>query len=248
MKILIANPGYTPGYVSAFAQAKAIQRHPEWEVHFYELSASLLTWNFNSAWATALNLKESHGLTHFLLIHADVRPKGEDWLDVMLAEMERMQADVMSAIIPIKDQRGLTSTALDTDPWRPLRLTQRQVLTEFPETWTADELLFNTGLLLVDLRKPWVEQVCFTMRDQIVRDDDGQWRAYVQPEDWHFSRQCRALGVRAYVTRKVVVEHFGTGCWSSGQVWGEPVDQVNGALVREKYDVAQIGAQHGKDE
>lgn len=234
MNLLIANPSYNASVQNLRAQLAAYASRPGWVLHNFELASSLLTWCFNSAWATALNLKEKEGLTHFLLWHADIRPQGDDWLDRFIAEMERTDADVLSAIVPIKDQRGLTSTAIDTDPWRPMRITQTQAQRELPETWTAPWLLFNTGLMLVDFRKPWVYDTCFTMRDQIVRDENGNWTAMVEPEDWHFSRQCQRLSVKAYVTRKVTVDHFGTGCWSSDKVWGEATDQQNGALVANK--------------
>ncbi len=233
MNLLIANPSYNASVQNLRAQLAAYAASPGRTIHSFELASSLLTWCFNSAWATALNLKEQEGLTHFLLWHADIRPRGDDWLDRFVAEMEATEADVLSAIVPIKDQRGLTSTAADTDPWRPIRITQRQAH-DLPETWTAPWLLFNTGLMLVDFRKPWVYDVCFTMNDRIVRDERGMWTAMVEPEDWHFSRQCRQLGVRALVTRKIVVDHFGTGCWGSDKVWGEEVDQQNGSLVANK--------------
>src|SRR6266545_2294887 len=168
MKILIANPSYSPGFVSGIAQLVATRKHPDWELHFFEPVASLLTLNFNCAWTEALNLRASHGLTHFLLVHADVRPRDENWLDTMIAEMNDCQADILSVIIPIKGEEGLTSTAIDSDEWCPARITMNQVRSELPDTWTADNLLFNTGLMLVDFRKSWVEKVCFRIRDKIL--------------------------------------------------------------------------------
>src|ERR1051325_974521 len=209
MKLYIANPSYTPGYVSGAIQHVALERHPDWSVIIAQQTASLLTFNFNCCWADALNLRDEGKVDHFLMIHSDVRPVEKTWLDDLIAEKEKFGADVMSVIIPLKSQEGWTSTALDTHKWSPTRFTMRQVL-KMSETWTAVTLLFNTGLMLVDMRKPWVEQICFTVNDRIEKRN-GKWIADVESEDWNFSRQCRALGVKAYVTRKVAVDHFGMG-------------------------------------
>lgn len=236
MNLFIANPSYQGGTQNVRAQLAAHSQRDGRTIHHFEIASSLLTWSFNTAWATALNLKEQAGLTHFLLWHSDIAPRGDDWLDCFIAEMNMTKAQVLSAIIPIKDQRGLTSTAADTDEWRPIRLTQRQTHEILPETWTAPWLLFNTGLMLVDFRDDWVYSVRFHMRDRIVRDENGKWTAMVEPEDWHFSRQCRGLGVRCYVTRKVVVNHWGVGVWSSDQVWGDTIDGQNASLVAEQLN------------
>lgn len=239
-KLLIANPSYSPGSVSRIPQIWAWLGADGIEIHDFEIAASLLTWSFNTAWAYMLNLKESDGLTHFLMIHADVKPKQRDWLKILFKEMETMEADIVSAIIPIKDQRGLTSTAFDTDPWRPLRVTQKQSIEQLPVTWTHPKLLFNTGLWLADIRKPWVYDVCFHMEDRIRRDENGKWVAEVQPEDWHFSRQCHALGVKCFATRAVELDHLGQASFPSTGVWGEPVDNQNAATMARNLESGQL--------
>jgi hypothetical protein len=225
VKLLIAHPTYgSSGSVSMMAQLLLNQRHPDWNISHLEIGASCLAWCFNQAWCMALNLRAIGEITHFLLIHSDVRPRDATWFDTLLGEMVEHRADVMSAIIPIKNEEGLTSTALDTDPWQPMRLTQKQIH-KYPRTWSAPELLFNTGLLLIDMSGDWVEKAFFTINDKIERDEKtGLWKAYVQPEDWNFSRQCRALGVRAFVTRAVTVDHYGTSHWPSDRIWGKDAD------------------------
>ena len=226
--IFIANPGYGVGTQNLPAQLAAYRGGNDARTcHHFEITGSLLTWCFNTAWATALNLKETVGLTHFLLWHADVRPVGQDWLDVLLSEMKASGADVLSAIIPIKDSRGLTSTARDSDPWQPIRVTQHEAQRILPQTWTSDDVLLNTGLMLVDFTKDWVYKVKFTMQDQIVRRPDGKWTALIEPEDWNFSRQCHRFGLKLVATRAVVVEHFGQGCWRSDAAWGAEIDTQN---------------------
>ena len=75
---------------------------------------SLLASGFNSLWCTALK----RGVTHFAMLHADIRPD-RNWLDVMLAELQRTGADLVSVVTPIKDARGLTSTGIGHPeiPW-----------------------------------------------------------------------------------------------------------------------------------
>lgn len=156
-----------------------------------ENSCSLLARGFNELWTAALNLVPRP--THFCLIHADVLPE-RPFFDRFLVEQAAVGADVLSVVIPIKNGDGVTSTALETkDPWRPNRLSLTEVFAR-PETWTESGLLVNTGLLLVDFSKPWVESICFTIRDRIERTSAGRFVPLVEPEDWSFSRQARALG------------------------------------------------------
>ena len=223
MKLLIANPTYTPGYASGAEQTVALAKHPDWQVQFYSSAMSLLTLNFNNAWCEALN----NHVDYFLMIHADIRPVDPYWLDILFAEMAKHQADVLSVIIPIKHQDGVTSTAIDNDPWRPTRCTMTGIWETKPETWTHPKLLFNTGMMLVDFRKPWVERVCFTVNDRILKTAAGKWIAEVESEDWNFSRQCRALGASCYVTRKVWVDHYGVGAYPNYMKWGERHDGEN---------------------
>lgn len=230
VQLAIGNPSYMVGTQNLPAQLSAY-RTDIGRIHHLELTGSILTWSFNTLWAAALNLKEEAGLTHFLLWHSDIRPLGQDWLKTMIEEMFASEADVLSAIVPIKDRRGLTSTALDTDPWQPVRITQHQAHHELPVSWTAPNLLLNTGLMLVDFTKPWVYDVCFHMHDRIVRNPEGKWTAHVIPEDWDFSRQCHRLGLKLVATRCVTVEHFGQGCWNSSQIWGEKFDETNTPLA-----------------
>ena len=98
-------------------------------------------------------------------------------------------ADVVSTVLPIKDRRGVTSTAIDDpeDEWTPLRrLTMREVH-RLPETFSAqadcgypnNALLVNTGCFVLDLRKPSVERVprLRGIRDRVRKTPDGTRQA-----------------------------------------------------------------------
>jgi len=88
--------------------------------------SSALCENFNSLWGLALTTKTGkRPCSHFAMIHDDIEPRRDVfWLDVLMDEMRRTGADVMSAVSPIKDPLGKTSTAVgDADnAWDNRRL------------------------------------------------------------------------------------------------------------------------------
>lgn len=183
-----------------------------------ELPGSLLAMGFNRLWARALEQRKTVGITHFLLLHADVVPLDPDWLEQLYREMVTHQAKVLSAVVPLKDDRGLTSTATGgAGPFRRFSMTDVMAL---PETFTRPDLLVNTGLLLVDLREEWVERICFTIRDSITKHADGTFTARCEPEDWDFSLQARQLGVPVWATRKIKLHHLGTFAYPNYRAWG----------------------------
>lgn len=178
---------------------------------------SLLTYTFNLLWAGFLSKREELGLTHFAMMHDDIVPE-TGWMDVLLREMEKNHADLVSAVVPIKDNRGLTSTATETnDVWNPRRLTMREVwdgtgdpFFDCGETVTSvqcPDLLVNTGLWVCDIRKPWCEKVWFEQRDELVREADGTFTVNTAPEDWNFSRAVKREGGVIAATRAVKLYH-----------------------------------------
>ena len=70
-----------------------------------EKQNSLLTVCFNSLWCEALNNRKKHGLTHFAMLHCDIGPQ-EGWIDILLREQKKCGADILSVVVPIKDERG----------------------------------------------------------------------------------------------------------------------------------------------
>ena len=102
--------------------------------------SSALCENFNTLWALALTSRNGRRPpTHFAMQHDDIEPAshrpGTDppeplfWLDILMDEMRRTGADVISAVSPIKDPVGTTSTAVG-DPnnaWDNRRLMVKEV-------------------------------------------------------------------------------------------------------------------------
>jgi hypothetical protein len=182
--------------------------------------SSLLTHAFNTLYAKALNMRESHGVTHFAMIHSDIVPDAH-WLDVLYLEMGKYKADLISAVVPVRGDSGMTSTAVETgDPWaaRPLSLKE---CFDYPETWTSADLLVNTGLMLLDLNasKFGTSRRAFHQQDRVVLKNDKHVAETI-PEDWDFSRQVRGSGGRVYATRKVGLYH-GTKQCHNRSVWGK---------------------------
>lgn len=184
-------------------------------------SSSVLPLTFDMLWSGAVNEAARGELTHFAMIHDDVVPE-KNWLGILIEEMEKHDAEIVSTVIPLKDERGLTSTAFDSTgcSWNPRRITMAELM-RMPETFTAPDILLNTGLWLVDLRKPWVSAstvdpvdgkpvltASFHQRNRIVRDPGGNWVPEMKSEDWEFSRLARLAGAtRLYATRRVKVIH-----------------------------------------
>jgi hypothetical protein len=167
---------------------------------------SVLTQCFNTLLADALNARETDGVTHFAMLHNDVIPT-RGWLDVLLGEMQAGDYDMVSAVVPLKNPKGLTSTGIDTvgDPWAVRRLTMTEIF-DLPETFTASDisyrkdlgqLLCNTGCWLMRLYEPWVSGLHFRQQDRIAWClSEKKYAAQSISEDWDFSRQLVSRGCR----------------------------------------------------
>lgn len=198
-------------------------------------SGSFLTKTFNSLWCAALNMR-ARGVTHFAMCHDDIIPGVPGWLDVLLGELDAHGADVVSAVSPLKNEQGLTSTAVAVDlgdPWLCRRLTMAEVY-GLPETFSAADaggpLLLNTGLWACRLDRPWFDELaddllttrlCFDVKNRIVRDPGtGEYHAEAVSEDWLFSQELNRRGARLVATRKVPVRHVGGREYATDRVWG----------------------------
>ncbi len=187
---------------------------------------SLLAKVFNKLVCRALNEMKTLGWTHFVLHHSDIECE-IGWLDKLLAEYHAHDLDVISGVIPIKDQSGYVSMAIKS-PRGPGRNVMLDELKDVPVTFgiealkhlPGDMLLYNTGLLLFDLRRPWVRkwllEAPFTIRDMVVENPEtGELEARAISEDWGFSAYCNQKGIRIKATRAVAIGHHGRARWSN---------------------------------
>jgi hypothetical protein len=242
--VFIGVPTYD-GRVEATTVMAVATATRKWRMTFGPTQSSLLCKGCNTLWAAAL-MKRKEGVKWFAMLHADVSPE-DGWIDTLIGEAEKHDADVMSAVVPIKDDLGVTSTSIEdpADPWLPFtRITQSQINHEaFPTTFDAfsvrntlgtmpndlrvltpdGRLQVNTGCMVARIDKPWAEQIHFHIEDRIIREGDA-WGVQVQPEDWLFSRDVADLGGRVMATKSVAVVHRGAVRWHSRATWGEPVD------------------------
>jgi hypothetical protein len=216
--------------------------HP---IQVVEFSSSLLAQGCNALLAMALN----GGFEWFSLLHSDIAPE-PNWIDKLIAEAIRCQADMLSVVVPIKNMSGATSTAIPlastTHGTRQfLRLTMAQIYhADFPATFDIHEaadaleripepltvpsvprlaLWCNTGCFVCRLRPDWDwSKICFRMDDGLERVDN-QWREFNFPEDWYFSQAVADAGGKVRATKIVNLAHRGTIDFPSGS-WGQPRD------------------------
>lgn len=202
---------------------------------------TLLTQGFNIAWAESLNVRDGGvPVKYFAMIHDDIEPE-PFWLDTLIAELEEHGADACAAVVPIKHDKGCTSTAIATDDrWLPRRLTMHEVF-DLPETFTAEDaggpLLLNTGLWVVKLTEWWAEKVCFRFENRIRVDSDGRHIAEALPEDWLNSYDLNDWGAKLIATRKVKLVHSGNSDYPNDRPWGlwkHDEAFVNKSLAKEK--------------
>ena len=181
--------------------------------------SSLLCHSFNTLWAGSLNMRTDRKIKYFAMIHDDICPEA-GWLDTLIGEMEKYDADVVSAVVPIKEPTGVTSTAIDVtnDEWSPRRYTLKE-LWRMPETFTHERILLNSGLWVCKFDGDWQEKVWFEQHDRIVMLPNGKWSSDTKSEDWEFSRTLRKHGLKLYATRKVQLEHERAE-WHTRFPWG----------------------------
>jgi GT2 family glycosyltransferase len=226
IKVQISSPSYDGRVQSGVMTAIMLAtKNDNIHVQLRTADCSSLTRVFNTLWAGALNDRKN-GLTHFAMIHDDVCPEPL-WLDKMFALMESKKADVLSAIIPLKTTEGLTSTAFDErlfdgtldDHYRIRSITIREAFKMDP-TFTAKNILLNTGLMLIDFRKQWVENIAFRFEDEILFREEKFVVRQVS-EDWAFSRDAVKHGASLWATREVKVKHIGRAAYTNEKEWGK---------------------------
>ena len=204
-------------------------------------NSSLLATNFNRIWATAHNWSVEHPdqkVKWFFLLHGDIIPE-ENWVDKMIALAEQHQTDLLSVVVPFKDQSGFTSTAVGTDDVFDIhaRITMHQVF-QLPPTFDAIDaaklmgittlpvppLLVNSGCIIVNLEAPFARDLYFTINDQVREDKQGKLYPVTEPEDWFFARLVQSYGGKVMATREVKVAHVGSRHYNNDQVWGATWD------------------------
>ncbi len=204
-----------------------------------EASSSATPHTFNLLLAQALDMRDQGLCTHFAMIHSDVKPKVTPegrWLDILWREMEASGADLISAVIPIKEPaRKRTSTAIGArdDNFCNLGYIANHHRGTLPTTFGPAEtckdgevLVVNTGLFLADLRRSWWDNFAFEFRTKIDRRPTGRVALFA-PEDWLLSRHIQANGGQVRATWAVQLDHHGEIDWPNyEEPTPEPVKEL----------------------
>lgn len=239
-KIYCAQPQYSGGSPASHRQFwRGAGRKYTNRTHV-DGGGSLLANVFNQFLVHCLNLRLSgQPFTHFAMLHDDIVPQ-DGWLDILMDDLLEHKADLMSAVVPIKDWQGLTSHAIDgPDEFTVLRRITLSEVFNLPEVFSAEDcgyeagkLLVNTGCWVMDVTKPWLMdrnedgtlKCFFTIRDRIrvIKTDDGSETvvADVAPEDWNFSRMIQQCGGKVMATRRVKLTHQGIIPFNNSEPWG----------------------------
>lgn len=248
---LLGMPGYGQLSAGAAQGYYRASRGPDagrpLQMHSSFQNGSLLAQNFNALWCMALNLRHNgEQLDYFAMLHSDVEPQ-LFWLDLLIEEMEQRDLDVLGVVVPIKDQHGLTSIALDHPgggEWLPkCRLTMHEIF-QLPETFTSEDVgypvLLNTGCWVCRFDPEWAKKVRFTINDRIIfSESNNRYEPQVEPEDWYFSRLCNEIGLKIGATRKIRLLHHGVSFFPNTRPWGDmPFDTeyLNESVVKPRED------------
>lgn len=225
IKLALSLPSYDGRRVNAIPMLTVGQAVGT--IHYMTAQGSLLAHVFNRTLCEARQKRDAGVATHFCMLHDDIAPE-TDWFQKLWAEYikpEEGKRGVISVVSPIKSPHMMSSTALDTDPWEPRKLTLEEV-SRLPVTFGARDatavasvpahcsLLVNTGLMLFDLREPWVDGLVFSIRD-FIQVKDGVPKAFVEPEDWRMSRYIHSQGYPVRATRAVELAHYGSLGWTN---------------------------------
>lgn len=189
---------------------------------------SFLARTFNSLWVWALNNRGAENITHFAMRHADVSTHTDYWLDVLVNEMRANSADLVSVVLPLKSEHGLTATAIrQRSTGNIRRLTMTEICRIPHQTFDAEmagfpgwDLLPSTGLWICDFTKCWVEKVWFEVRDKILRESNGRFYVETGADDWLFAMKLHKLGLRVMSTKAVVCGHYGLHEYMNNSPWG----------------------------
>lgn len=187
-------------------------------------SGSLLGHTFNKLWCEALNLRSECQIKYFAMIHSDVIVETKGWLSILRDELEKYDADIMSTIIPIKDDRNVTSAAIASKEGKFKKYISLFDTKHYPETFTAagigyenDVLWVNTGCWICRFDRPWVEDFdTFKFQvDSWIEKREGRYVANVLSEDWRFSQKAYEAGLKVMATQKIRVFHVGKAGFSN---------------------------------
>lgn len=198
------------------------------------IRSSMLCESFNGGVVNAKNWPADE----FAMIHSDMAAD-PGWLAPLISARVAVDADICNAVVPIKDDRGVTSTAVGySADWteRKRRLTVRECLS-LPETFTIEDvqreidpeaklLLPNPGCMVMRCGEWFFTWPGFRTESYVEYvADEGYYRAREISEDWLLGYYCYKHGIKVAATTAVQPEHIGRKKYSTKQPWGLDCDR-----------------------
>ena len=213
-----------PCCAMAFAQSTANKHN----ITFSPQQFGDIPHNFNMLWCNALQMRgEPNNITHFAMLHTDIGAN-TFWLDTLIEEMDRLDADIMSTIVAIKDGRGLTTTGIRyPGVWGTRRFTMKEIM-RLPETFSVTDtdepdqiLAINTGLWVCRLpQSGWPDKMPGFQNEHKITWINNEPCPMFDSEDWMFSDWAASQGLKVYATRKVKAGHQGAYTFENDSAWG----------------------------
>lgn len=241
IKVFVAIPNNYDIEPEAYESARdCIHGRNDMRALVWRHQCSLLPHNFNICVCEFLN----RGVETFMALHhSDLAAVQRGWMGIAIEEMERYGFDAIHAPSPIKNDSGLTSTAvaMEEDIWSLERRLTVKELKKLPDTFGIEDiqeridqrakiLLPNTGLLVFRLGDwlrnfPGFNNPC---KIEPVYDKDKKktvWVPRTVPEDWLFGHWAHSHGLKVGGTKKITINHYGRQRYPSDGDWGAPVDE-----------------------
>lgn len=208
--------------------------------------SSLLANGFNHCWCKFVN--SLCMFDYFVMLHSDVAPS-DDWLHMLITELEQGGYDLMHAVSPIKDRDGMSSTALGHSSIgrrfeSKRRIALHEAKTVLPNTFGGEQvlailstdgfapplndlcLLPNTGCMVIKKSDKWLDFPGFQIYDALIRTEDGELEPVVMSEDWELGAWSHRNGLKVGATTKVNIRHSATTWYDSTKQWGYTTDPV----------------------
>jgi hypothetical protein len=224
-------------------------------------TGSVIDSNCTKIWCDALNNRDQ--VLYMAILHSDVTPEAW-WVDKLIEQAELHGADFVSALVPVKNLRGVYSTAISMPDGKHhfRRLTRKQAQhPDFPTTFGVEEatdalerlpeplrvsnvprggfLFANTACMVCRVDRPWAEKVLFCNEVTLERRNDGFMYPYNISEDWYFTRAVAQHGGRVMATRAVAVGHAGSMEYTSDGDWGQDQDDESVQWWQAKEEALQ---------
>jgi hypothetical protein len=186
--------------------------------------SSNLTDNFNQLWCQMLNGEPR--AEYFAMMHSDLEVPLW-WIDTLVEELENNQLDVVSAVIPIKNDLRVTSTAM-LDPENKEQMVYRLTyddVKKLPKTFVAEDvkekvgkkesLLLNTGCWGAKVGD-WCREFPGFVTNSVVRymEKTKKYEAMSFTEDWAASVWFNQKGLKIGATTAIVPTHYGINGWN----------------------------------